>query len=215
VAGWNEIDAAALVSTTGEVQWARHATASSSYGAPPAAIGSVNALLPTWGRLDRFSQAMENENAASELHAIDGRGWPLAALWCERDFSTGAAIAGALGGLHSPASASTPQPVYSPVPSSTGWTSASYALGSPVPLRPALPLRMIWQGFLADVAFYALLLATLRWLLVRPWRLTVEISRMRSGRCIACGYDLGYDFRAGCPECGWRRKGREAGKPGA
>ena len=42
--------------------------------------------------------------------------------------------------------------------------------------------------------------------LTRPRRFFVEVSRVRRGCCIACGYDLGYDLRAGCPECGWRRE---------
>lgn len=224
VSDWNEIDAVALVSTTGQAQWARRATASSSYGAPPATPASVDAvksLLPPWGSLARFSRVMENEAASSEIHAIDGRGWPLAALWCERDWTSGSAIAGALGSVHTPGPGGSAQPVLpaaSNLPPSFSIPPAAIpasVLGSPAPLRPALPLRIIWRGFLADVAFYALILALLRWLLLRPWRLAVELSRMRHGRCIACGYDLGYDFRAGCPECGWRRKGKEAGKPAA
>jgi hypothetical protein len=71
--------------------------------------------------------------------------------------------------------------------------------------------RIAWQCFLADVAFYMLTLAALRWLITRPFRLAVELSRLRKGCCIACGYDLGYDFRAGCPECGWRRNAPQRG----
>ena len=30
-------------------------------------------------------------------------------------------------------------------------------------------------------------------------------DRMRQGRCPTCAYDLQYDFRTGCSECGWDR----------
>ena len=53
--------------------------------------------------------------------------------------------------------------------------------------------------------FYAAILAIGSWLLVKPRRLVLELLRMRRGCCIACGYELDFDFRSGCPECGWRR----------
>jgi hypothetical protein len=39
-----------------------------------------------------------------------------------------------------------------------------------------------------------------------PRRFLVEVSRLRRGCCVVCGYDVGYDFFAGCPECGWKRR---------
>jgi hypothetical protein len=53
---------------------------------------------------------------------------------------------------------------------------------------------------------YALVLAGLYWALVVPRRFVREVGRMRRGCCVACGYDLGFDFAPGCPECGWRRE---------
>ena len=41
--------------------------------------------------------------------------------------------------------------------------------------------------------------------LTKPRRFFLEISRLKRGCCVTCGYDLGYDFPRGCPECGWRR----------
>jgi quinoprotein glucose dehydrogenase len=38
-----------------------------------------------------------------------------------------------------------------------------------------------------------------------PRRFVRDLARLRRGACIACGYDLNYDFPKGCPECGWRR----------
>jgi len=37
-----------------------------------------------------------------------------------------------------------------------------------------------------------------------PWR-NRRGRRMDQGHCPACGYDLQFAFREGCPECGWRR----------
>jgi hypothetical protein len=69
-----------------------------------------------------------------------------------------------------------------------------------------MPLRPIWRGLLVNVAVYS----TAWWLLwlavTAPRRFIRQVSRFRSGCCIECGYDLGYDFMAGCPECGWRRE---------
>jgi hypothetical protein len=72
-------------------------------------------------------------------------------------------------------------------------------------LPPILPTRPILGGLLFNTVFFAVILAIAYWLLVMPRRLVVELLRMRNGCCIACGYQLDFDFRAGCPECGWRR----------
>ena len=56
--------------------------------------------------------------------------------------------------------------------------------------------------------------AVLALLILWPRRFIIEVSRMRRGCCVACGYDLGYDFLRGCPECGWRRSnGTDADTP--
>ena len=68
-----------------------------------------------------------------------------------------------------------------------------------------IPLHPIWSGLTIDALIFGGGLLLLRWLLTAPGRLMRELSRMRRGRCISCGYDLGYDFVRGCPECGWRR----------
>ena len=41
------------------------------------------------------------------------------------------------------------------------------------------------------------------------------VGRMRRGACIGCGYDLGYDFVRGCPECGWRRDAENVARQAA
>ena len=32
-----------------------------------------------------------------------------------------------------------------------------------------------------------------------------RLRRQQAGLCPLCGYDLKYDFRIGCSECGWKR----------
>jgi hypothetical protein len=73
-------------------------------------------------------------------------------------------------------------------------------------------LRPVWPGFLVNSVFFAVVLAALYRALTVPRRFVREVGRLRRGRCVACGYDLGFDFAAGCPECGWRR-GTVAGRP--
>lgn len=63
------------------------------------------------------------------------------------------------------------------------------------------PYRPIWSGFLINTVFYTLVACALAWL----WRQIKHARRMRRGLCPCCRYQLSYDFRTGCPECGWRR----------
>ena len=74
-------------------------------------------------------------------------------------------------------------------------------LSDPVPI----PLRPIWTGLVINTLLYATLWYALWLTLTLPRMFFKEVSRLRDGRCIGCGYDLGYDFVQGCPECGWRR----------
>jgi hypothetical protein len=74
---------------------------------------------------------------------------------------------------------------------------------------PVLPYRPIWFGLMFNILFFALIAASVYWLLNRPRRLVMELLRMRRGCCIACGYELDFDFKSGCPECGWRREHAE------
>lgn len=78
------------------------------------------------------------------------------------------------------------------------------------------PLRPIWAGLVVDAVVFgaagALLFAFVR----APVRFVRRMSRMQRGACPRCGFDLAYDFAAGCPECGLAR-GRRAsnGDPGS
>ena len=75
-------------------------------------------------------------------------------------------------------------------------------------LNPLLPTRPIWMGLGVDTIFYAVVLGGLYWGLMKPRMLVRELRWMRKGCCVECGYDLDFDFRGGCPECGWRRGGQ-------
>ena len=66
-------------------------------------------------------------------------------------------------------------------------------------------MRPIWRGFIINTICLAILFRLIYLTLALPRRFILELARMRRGCCLVCGYQLGFDFRAGCPECGWRR----------
>jgi hypothetical protein len=69
----------------------------------------------------------------------------------------------------------------------------------------ALPWRPIWINLLVDSAFLGAGLWICWMLATRPVRYLTESARARRGACVRCGYDLQFDLKPGCPECGWRR----------
>ena len=73
---------------------------------------------------------------------------------------------------------------------------------APLALHTWLPYRPVWAGMLINTVFYTLL----AWCVLAVLRAFRHARRMHRGRCPACEYDLGYDLRDGCPECGWRRR---------
>ncbi len=231
VPGWNEIDAVALVDRQGGVQWASDARASSFYGqsnAPNSTATSslaVDQLIPAWSNLASPGPAITSGAAKSEQRGVDAVGWPFVCLWAPR---RGLPAATPPGGASAPASSgsvwmtgSTLTPtdsIITPAPSSFSTTgSGTLIIGSrfvgstPVVAASgnraaaALSIRPIASGLMLDTLFYAAILVAGRWLTRTPARFIKELSRMRQGRCIRCGYDLGFDFLPGCPECGWRR----------
>ncbi len=72
---------------------------------------------------------------------------------------------------------------------------------APLALHARLPYLPVWSGMLLNTLFYAALL----WCALAVLRAFRHARRMHRGRCPACRYDLGFDFRTGCPECGWRK----------
>jgi hypothetical protein len=194
VQGWNEIDTVGLADNAGNTLWPVNATASSSYGATPSSAGTSgpDAFLPDWCPLRIPSRDIIEHKANREERMIEARGWPMLAMWGERDLNA------------SPAATPPPGLVY------TGLGG----MGAPPPprpratasvLSPLLPLHPIWRGFILNTIIFAIFFRLIYLTLAVPRRFVVELARMRRGCCLACGYELGFDFRTGCPECGWRR----------
>jgi hypothetical protein len=242
VPGWNEIDAIGLVGDDGRVQWAKRITASTTYasGGYGATGGDPATLTPEWSALDRPTAALAGGAIVREVRQVDARGWPMLALWSSADASP--AMSGSTTAVPSspapqpqiqsgrgagltpgttsfiPAAPGSSGP-YSGSPPATYTTSVGLLSPPPPtvaadrPIAVGVPLRPIWPGLAVDTGFYAAIWAGLWGALLVPRRFIREVARFRRGACIACGYDLGYEFVRGCPECGWRRE--RADRPNA
>jgi hypothetical protein len=188
IPGWNEIDAVGAIDDAGQTHWATMAEASSFYGQQPGtgpAGASPGRLIPPWAAADVAPPEWVEQGAKSSVRGADARGWPMVALWAPVD---GPAVA----------------------PGVTTVTFLNYPASLPPPAAVAmrrwiLPWRPVWTGLAIDTAAFAVTLAVLRAMLTTPSRFFVELARLKRGCCVQCGYDLNFDFKAGCPECGWRR----------
>ena len=211
VPNWNEIDAVALIGESGEQQWARHVQASSTYASSSAAQGGGGGnpalITPAWARLEPAREPFARGAANREERVVDGRGWPLLAFYSDTDLlAPGKAGAAA---VQTGANGAVPTPYTGPAPGprQLGFRGA-FAVATPAggaDIPPTIPTRPIWGGLAVNTAFYALCWLTLWATLTIPRRFVRDLSRVRRGACIGCGYDLGFDFVHGCPECGWRR----------
>jgi hypothetical protein len=220
LAGWNEIDAVGLIDADGTAHWASGASASSwynqgSYTNPASGTTRLpEELLPSWARIaPPPAPPRPDAPVMHEEHGADARGWPLLALWAPFDprrlHDSSTATAAAVGSSSSLTTSnlillSGMGPSSGSYVTST-WTSSSSS--SSIPNGPVLPWRPIWSGLAIDSILYGGALWLLCVIFTWPRRFFREVSRLRRGCCIACGYDLGYDFPRGCPECGWRREG--------
>ncbi len=188
VPGWNEIDAVGLTDQDGNTLWASDVEESSSYaGNMITASGAPfpSQLMPDWCPAQIPDAKPIGGTGRLEERVFEARGWPMLALWTERSMNAPAkARAGA-----------TP----------SGFSSRIVPAAATSTLPPVLPMRPIWSGLLFNSIFHALFASLAYWLLTKPRLLVVELLRMRRGCCISCGYELDFDFRSGCPECGWRR----------
>ena len=225
VPGWNEIDAVGLESTAGEVQWATRAKASSSYGTGnrrPQGRGRRGSAPGVVGPA-RTGAAFASGSVTYETRTAAAFGWPVPALWGEEEIkpaagSTAAGTPAGIGGGRSafgtgsgtppwgshsvsPFTGGIPPPLYGGGTSGLGTPGSTPGGTAPAVALP-VPRRVLWKGLAVDSVVFGVMLALLRWLLVIPRRFVREVSRVRHGRCVACGYDLGYDFIRGCPECG-------------
>lgn len=81
----------------------------------------------------------------------------------------------------------------------------------------ALPLGIIWPGFLINTLTFAAAWLAALLLGERAFRAISTRARfrraLRRGTCPACRYDLLGDFSSGCPECGWNREAADTGSP--
>jgi hypothetical protein len=192
VPSWNEIDAVGLVDEKGRVQWAARCAASTTFGeSAPTSGNSIAYFLPPWTGLQRPGSEFLGRARGAEDRCVKAAGWPMLAFWGEKPGS--------------------PQFTPSGTWIVSGPAGSAPSRSSPRPLSGArtLPLRPIWSGLLGDCAFYAALGGGLYWVTIVPRRFFRELSRLRHGRCIKCGYPLGYEFGRGCSECGWRKAGEQ------
>jgi hypothetical protein len=196
VQNWNEVDAVGLVGPGERVQWAVRAEASSTFASGSSrgmllTGGGAEALAPPWAGFDRPTQDFAERRINREERAVDARGWPMLSLWGRVPSATVTPPAGA-------------------GPTAMNVTSLGLASGGllvmgsgpapsrgPTPGGPPLLVRPAWSGFAFDSVFYAVVLAGTYWALTVPRRFVRELGRMRHGCCLACGYDLGFDFVRG------------------
>ncbi|HEV8604544.1 MAG TPA: hypothetical protein VGQ99_04215 [Tepidisphaeraceae bacterium] len=196
VPGWNEIDAVGLTDQQGNTLWASDVEESSSYASNMISASSApfpSQLMPDWCPALIPDAKPIGGTGRLEERIFEARGWPMLALWTERS-------------PHARAKARAPA-----IPEGTSLRGGALprivTVSRTSSLSPVLPMRPIWTGLLFNSLFYALFASLAYWLLTKPRRFAVELLRMRRGCCISCGYELDFDFRSGCPECGWRRSG--------
>ncbi len=216
IPGWNEIDAVGLISDQGQTQWATHVTASSTYARSYTVSSQSDPadLVPGWSGLRQATPAMQAGQINREERRVDARGWPLLALYSEIVVPPGqssGSSAPAIYQLEELTDLELSGPPSSGSMKSLGGFRGTTAITTPKGNSPApVPLRPIWIGLLGDTIFYGVIWFGFWATLVIPRRFVREVARFRGGACIQCGYDLGYDFIRGCPECGWRRDAHSA-----
>lgn len=244
VTGWNEVDAVGLVGKDNSTQWATAARASASYGVTQVQPGTPDSattpspeqVTPRWTGFATPGPTFARGRADTESRVATAFGWPFLTITGTHEVAPPPAPPPVTTTPMSyPVDLSdslvlTPPPspaVTGLLPTVTTGSAMGSATGStaggtvvsgqqPPPQVVPRPSGIIWSGLALNALLFAPVLAALRWLALAPRRFIREVGRLRNGRCIACGYDLGYDFIAGCPECGWRRPGQvtqEADRP--
>jgi hypothetical protein len=207
VASWNEIDAVALVDADGVRHWAVRASASSWYGGAGTATTLTHPGLARQIRPLDFLQTPLRGATPGQVHQeqrlVRAYGWPALALVREE--------LDAFGAPTSPTPAIPPSQPQMVTFSGPGASLPPPQTTTPPP-PPAVPAtasrvatRTLWRGAVVNILVYAGLALLCYLALSVPIFVMRQLIRMRDGCCIKCGYQLGYDFRSGCPSCGWRR----------
>ncbi len=143
-------------------------------------FGPPEPLIPGWAPF--LVPSAGTPLGSGHTRVADARGWPFLAMWSGLSYD---------------------DPIQLPTKTPTimhGLVVNPDAMSGPSPETTVrmLPLALIWGGFLADTAFYALVWLVLLTLIVFGRR------RLRSQRgcCVTCGYDLRGTPHGQCPECG-------------
>lgn len=178
VNGWNEIDAVALIDNNHQTQWACGVGASTTYASGSAVATTPEKLIPSWAKLETPTQAFASGSIKSEHRIAAGFGWPFVALAYEFVVEQGV---------------------------NQNAFSSSTNLSQVFPPM-FIPYRPILIGFLLNSVIYAIGPLVIFLAIRRPLHIYKEFMRMRRGCCVICGYNLRYDFKQGCPECGWLRE---------
>lgn len=142
---------------------------------PPAA----RPLVDPW----TYGRAPWPPDDQTDARAVDFRGWPFRALWCEyrnqmdANYRVVAIPHGAI--------------------TLDGWSVKKGGWVKPYP--GTIPLRPLWLGLAADTAIFALAW----WLPFAAVGFFRRGRRLARGQCVRCGYDLKATAPdAPCPECG-------------
>ncbi|MGV6813523.1 MAG: hypothetical protein ACWA5W_00780 [Phycisphaerales bacterium] len=72
---------------------------------------------------------------------------------------------------------------------------------SPMSQRVLFPYAPVWTGLAINSVFFGLVAFLIR----TGLGMIAQVRRFNRGHCPRCDYELSYDFRQGCPECGWRK----------
>lgn len=173
---------------------------------PPDADGVWPAWTPwsvgghaAWGLARRAEGRAKGVQGLNELR--NGRdigvGLPAVAFWCEVEGEY----------------------LHEPWRGGAGWPATVVRGGAllsekhrPVNHSRIVPLRPVWAGVAVNTAFWGVAGCAA----FASMRAVRQRRRVLRGWCPECGYDLGFDLRAGCAECGWgKRNGRsEAARTG-
>lgn len=139
-------------------------------------------VLRGWSLTDAWPQFLSfRRQVRSQIvvfQAIEMRGWPARAVWC--DYDTWAPAPTTRGALVIPGVHLAPHPLNAVYPRT-------------------LPYWPIWSGLAINVLFWSIVAATP----IHGLRVVRRRVRRLRGRCLACGYELvGISAAARCPECG-------------